>query len=160
MTLIDAATRRPIATRPLGARVRWLSNEQPYWDGQHVWTYDFPDDRLQAIAIEPREVAVARTIPDIGRGPGHSLVVLPGGKKALLNVAGDNFAQLFDARTHQEVRRLEVGPGGANFGFTCDGTQAVIALTGANAVTAIDVARLDVVERIPTGSQPTGLIVR
>jgi hypothetical protein len=110
VTLIDAATRRPIATRPLGAQVRWLSNEQTYWDGQHVWTYDFPDDRLQAIAIEPRDIAVARTIPEIGRGPGHSLVVLPGGKKALLNVAGDNLVAFLDLPAGRVEGTMKTGP--------------------------------------------------
>src|SRR5262245_61768090 len=42
VTLIDAATRTVKDTKPLNAQVRWLSNEQTYWDGQLVWTYDFP----------------------------------------------------------------------------------------------------------------------
>ena len=71
VTLIDAATRQVRETRPLGAQVRWLSNIQPHWDGQYVWTYDFPDNRLQAIPIDPQTIVVARTVADIGhRGPG------------------------------------------------------------------------------------------
>jgi hypothetical protein len=27
--------------------------EQTYWDGARVWTYDFPNNQLQAIAIDP-----------------------------------------------------------------------------------------------------------
>ena len=37
VALIDAATQQVRETRPLGAAVRWLSNEQRYWDGQN-WT--------------------------------------------------------------------------------------------------------------------------
>lgn len=96
VTLVDAATRQPIGTRPLGAQVRWLSNEQTYWDGQQIWTYDFPDNKLQAIAIDPAKLEVARKIEGIGTGPGHSLVVLPGGKKAAVNVAGDNVIAFLD----------------------------------------------------------------
>ena len=66
VTLIDAAARQARETRPLGAAVRFLSNEQTYWDGQLVWTYDFPGNKLQAIGIDPRSVTVARTIPDLG----------------------------------------------------------------------------------------------
>ena len=96
VTLIDAADRRVRETRPLGAAVRWLSDEQTYWDGARIWTYDFPNDQVQAIAIDPRQVAITRTIAGLGKGPGHSLVVLPDRKKAAVNVAGDNLIAFLD----------------------------------------------------------------
>ena len=67
-----------------------------YWDGARIWTYDFPKDQVQAIAIDPRQVAVTKTIAGLGKGPGHSLVVLPGKKKAAVNVAGDNLIAFID----------------------------------------------------------------
>jgi WD40 repeat protein len=287
VTLIDAAARQTRETRQLGSAVRWLSNEQSYWDGQLVWTYDFPDNKLQAIGIDPRNVAVTRTIPDLGNGPGHSLMLLPDKKTAAINVAGDNliavvdvasgqimrkvptgkfpcdlhftpdgrfaytperdqdtvsmfdtrtwelvktvnfpqgsqpfmlrvspdgtevwvqtgkadtnvvlnaadlatlatlptgkgpvtnawtpdarysvvtnsgdtFASVFDARTYKEVARLAVGQGGANIGFTRDGATGFMAVTGANAVAVIDMAKLNVVSQLKAGTQPQGLIV-
>ena len=96
VTLIDVANRQVRETRPLGASVRWLSNEQTYWDGARIWTYDFPDDQVQAIAIDPKQVAVTKTIAGLGKGPGHSLVVLPDKKKAAVNVAGDNLIAFLD----------------------------------------------------------------
>ena len=96
VTLIDVADRKVRETRPLGAAVRWLSNEQTYWDGSRIWTYDFPNDQLQAIAIDPKQVAVTKTIAGLGKGPGHSLVVLPDRKKAAVNVAGDNVIAFLD----------------------------------------------------------------
>jgi YVTN family beta-propeller protein len=96
VTLIDVASRQVRETRPLGASVRWLSNEQTYWDGTRIWTYDFPNDQVQAIAIDPRQIAVTRTIAGLGKGPGHSLVVLPDKKKAAVNVAGDNVIAFLD----------------------------------------------------------------
>jgi DNA-binding beta-propeller fold protein YncE len=99
VTLIDAASRQARETKPLGAQVRWLSNQQTFWDGSRVWTYDFPNNRLQAIAIDPKAVAVTTSIDEIGTGPGHSLVVLPGGRRAAVNVAGDNVIALLDLPT-------------------------------------------------------------
>ena len=96
VTLIDVANRQARETRPLGASVRWLSNEQTYWDGARIWTYDFPNDQVQAIAIDPKQVAVTRTIAGLGKGPGHSLVVLPDRKKAAVNVAGDDVIAFLD----------------------------------------------------------------
>ena len=45
VTLIDVANRQVRETRPLGVSVRWLSNEQTYWDGARIWTYDFPNNQ-------------------------------------------------------------------------------------------------------------------
>jgi YVTN family beta-propeller protein len=109
VTLIDAASRQVRATRPLGASVRWLSNEQTYWDGQRIWTYDFPNDQVQAIAIDPKQVAVTRTIAGLGKGPGHSLVVLPDKKKAAINVAGDNLIAFLDLEAGQVDSTLKTG---------------------------------------------------
>ena len=109
VTLIDAASRRVRETRPLGASVRWLSNEQTYWDGSRIWTYDFPGDQVQAIAIDPRQVAVTRTIAGIGKGPGHSLMVLPDRKTAAINVAGDNLIAFLDLQAGQVAATVKTG---------------------------------------------------
>jgi len=63
VTLIDVAAQKVRETRPLGASIRWLSNEQTYWDGARIWTYDFPNDQLQAIAIDPKQVAIDPETP-------------------------------------------------------------------------------------------------
>jgi YVTN family beta-propeller protein len=109
VTLIDAVSRQVRATRPLGASVRWLSNEQTYWDGSRIWTYDFPDNKVQAIAIDPKQVAVTRTITGLGKGPGHSLVVLPDKKKAAINVAGDDLIAFLDLEAGQVESTLKTG---------------------------------------------------
>jgi len=109
VTLIDAASRQVRETRPLGASVRWLSNEQTYWDGGRIWTYDFPNNLVQAIAIDPKQVAVTKTIAGLGKGPGHSLVVLPDKKKAAVNVAGDNLIAFLDLEAGQVDSTLKTG---------------------------------------------------
>lgn len=109
VTLIDVASRQVRETRPLGSSVRWLSNEQTYWDGARIWTYDFPNDQVQAIAIDPKLVAVTKTIPGLGKGPGHSLVVLPDRKKAAINVAGDNLIAFLDLEHGQVDSTLTTG---------------------------------------------------
>src|SRR2546429_9854428 len=60
------------------------------------WTYNLPNDQSQATAIYPMQVAVTKTIAGLGKGPGHSLVVLPNKKKAAINVAGDNLIAILD----------------------------------------------------------------
>ena len=109
VTLIDVANCQVRETRPLGASVRWLSNEQTYWDGARIWTYDFPNDQVQAIAIDPRQVAITRTIAGLGKGPGHSLVVLPDKKRAAVNVAGDNLIAFLDIEHGSVDATLQTG---------------------------------------------------
>jgi DNA-binding beta-propeller fold protein YncE len=109
VTLFDVASRQVLETRPLGATVRWLSNEQRFWDGRHIWTYDFPGDRVQAIAIDPRTMSVARTIPTGGRGPAHSLVLTPDRGTAWVNLAGEDVLAVIHLDSGQLAAQVKTG---------------------------------------------------
>jgi DNA-binding beta-propeller fold protein YncE len=156
VTLIDAAARVARETRPLGAAVRWLSNEQTYWDGQLVWTYDFPDNKLQAIGIDPRGVAVTKTIPELGNGPGHSLMLLPDRKTAAINVAGDNVIAVIDVASGQIIRKVPTGKFPCDLHFTPDGRFAYTPERDGDTVSMFDTRTWDLVKTVnfPAGSQP------
>ena len=109
VTLFDPVTHQVLRTEPLGAAVRWLSNEQQYWDGQYVWTYDFPEDRVQAIAIDPEAVTVARILPTGGTGPAHSLMLSPDRATAWVNVAGDDSLAVLDLALGEVVDNVPTG---------------------------------------------------
>ena len=109
VTIFDPVTHQVLATEPLGAAVRWLSNEQRYWDGQYVWTYDFPEDRVQAIAIDPEVVSVARTLPTGGTGPAHSLMLTPDRTTAWVNVAGGDSLAVLDLVSGEVVDIVTTG---------------------------------------------------
>ena len=109
VTLFDPAALRPLGTKPLGATVRWLSNQQRFWDGRHVWTYDFPDDRVVALAVDPVTMAVARTLPTGGAGPAHSLMLTPDRATAWVNVAGDDLLAVLDLASGEVVAQVATG---------------------------------------------------
>jgi hypothetical protein len=109
VTLFDPVTRTVFGTEPLGAVVRWLSNEQRFWDGRHLWTYDFPEDDVQAIAIDPLAVRVARRLPTGGAGPAHSLMLTPDRRSAWVNVAGGDFLAVFDIDSGELVAEVKTG---------------------------------------------------
>ena len=109
VTLFDPATATVLATRPLSAVVRWLSNEQRYWDGQYLWTYDFPDNAVQAIAVDPRAITVARSLATGGEGPAHSLMLTPDRSTAWVNVAGSNYVAVLDLGTGEVVDEVKTG---------------------------------------------------
>ena len=109
VTIFDPVTHQVLATEPLGAAVRWLSNEQRFWDGQYVWTYDFPEDRVQAIAIDPEVVSIARTLPTGGIGPAHSLMLTPDRTTAWVNVAGDDSLAVLDLDSGEVIETVTTG---------------------------------------------------
>jgi DNA-binding beta-propeller fold protein YncE len=84
----------------------------------------------------------------------------PDRRYSLVTNGQDTFAQIFDARTFMEVKRLTIGRGGSNIGFSRDGRSAFIAVRGANEVAVIDIAKLALASRIKAGTEPQGLIVR
>lgn len=156
VTLIDAASRQARETRPLGSAVRWLSNEQSYWDGQSVWTYDFPNNELQVIAIDPRQVAVTKTIPNIGTGPGHSLMLLPDGKTAAINVAGDNQIAVIDVASGEVTQTLATGKFPCDLHFIPGMRYAFTPERDQDTVSMIDMQTWQIVKTVkfPDGSQP------
>lgn len=109
VSIIDSATHKVLSTRPLGAAVRWLSNEQRYWDGQHVWSYDFPGNKLVAIAIDPKAMKVVTTIDTGTTGPGHSLMLTPDKQTALLNAAGSNVINVIDVAKGTVTDKIDTG---------------------------------------------------
>ncbi len=109
VTLFDPATNEVTGSRPTNAVVRWLSNEQHYWDGESIWTYDFPGNELQAIAINPESFEVLQRVPVDGAGPGHSFVLSSDGGRGFLNSAGSDFVAVVDPRAGEVIERVEMG---------------------------------------------------
>jgi YVTN family beta-propeller protein len=109
VTIVDPATNTVVATRPLGASIRWLSNEQRYWDGQSVWTYDYPNNQLTALAIDPKQIKVVRRIDTGTSGPAHSLMLTPDLSTALLNAAGSDLIDVIDLKSGQVTDKIATG---------------------------------------------------
>jgi glutamine cyclotransferase len=89
--------------------VRWLSNEQHYFDGERIWTYDYPDGEVQAIAIDPETFKVTKQVPVGGVGPGHSFVLTPDNKRGFVNCAGSDFLAVVDPVASEVIGRVETG---------------------------------------------------
>jgi hypothetical protein len=109
VTLFDPAANEVTGSRPTNAVVRWLSNEQHYWDGESVWTYDFPEGEVRAIALDPETFQVTREVPVGGDGPGHSFVLAPDGRRGFVNSAGSDFLAVVDTAAGEVIERVEMG---------------------------------------------------
>jgi DNA-binding beta-propeller fold protein YncE len=109
VTVFDPASRRVLDTRPLGVTVRWLSNEQRYWDGRDIWTYDFPDNRVVVVAIDPRAVAVRTRVETGAAGPAHSVMLTNDRREAWVNAAGSNELLIIDRGSGRIDGRIATG---------------------------------------------------
>src|SRR5262249_56584607 len=100
----------------------------------------------------------ARTTEPTGNEPVTNAWT-PDRRYSIVTNGQDTIAQLFDARTFKELKRLTIGPGGTNIGFSKDGKTAFIAVTGANTVAVIDLPKWALEMQIKAGKEPQRLIV-
>jgi len=125
-------------------------------DGKEVWVQTA--DANTNVVLDASDLAVLST-QSTGKQPVTNAWTRDRRYSVVTN-GQDTFAQIFDARSFKEVKRLTIGQGGANIGFSKDGKTAFIAVRGANEVAVIDMENLALVSRIRAGKEPQGLIVR
>jgi DNA-binding beta-propeller fold protein YncE len=150
-----------MANRKLIRTVSFPAHSKPHMlrvspDGKEVWVQTA--DANTNVVLNADDLSVLATEPT-GKYPVTNAWT-PDRRYSIVTHGQDIFAQIFDAKTFKEVKRLNVGQGGSNVGFSKDGKSAFIAVTGANAVAVIDVERLALASEIKAGKAPQGLIVR
>src|SRR5215470_3280436 len=107
-------------------------------DGKEVWVQT--GEANTNVVLDAADLTVLATQPT-GKQPVTNAWT-PDRRYSVVTNGQDTFAQLFDARTFKEVKRLTIGLGGTNIGFSKDGRTAFIAVRGANEVAVIDLATL------------------
>ena len=150
-----------MASRRLVKTVSFPARSKPHMlrvspDGKEVWVQTAETNTN--VVLDASDLSVLSTEPT-GKQPVTNAWTRDR-RYSILTNGQDTFAQIFDARTFKEVKRLTIGEGGANIGFSRDGRTAFIAVRGANDVAVIDVGTLALASRIRAGTEPQGLIVR
>lgn len=156
ITFFNARTLGVIDTKPLDATVRWLSNEQSFWDGKHIWTYDFPDNTVEALAISPVDASITARHSTGGNGPSHSLMLSSDSQQAWLNIAGDNQITVLSTGTGEIVSQIATGAFPCDIHFTPDGRWGFTPERDQDTVSRIDLASgaIDRTVDFPEGSRP------
>lgn len=149
-----------MTTRAVVRTVAFPAGSRPYMlrvsrDGREVWVQTAASNANVVLNADDLSVLASETV---GRAPVTNAFT-PDGRLSFVTHGNDTFASVLDTRTYKEIKRLEVGQNNQNIGFTRDGRTAFIAVTGANTVAVVDVARLEVIAQVPAGTQPFGLIV-
>ena len=150
-----------MTSRKLVKTVAFPARSKPHMlrvspDGREVWVQTVAANTNVVLSAD--DLSVLSTKPT-GKAPVTNAWT-PDRRYSIITNTEDMVAHIVDARTFKELKRLTIGLGGSNIGFTKDGKTAFIAVRGTNSVAVIDVEKFAVVGHIKAGQEPQGLIVR
>jgi len=122
-------------------------------DGRELWTSSADDGSIAIIDLSSKRLTAKLDAKAVGA---NRLKFTPDGKQVLISSlrTGDLF--IYDAGTHQQLKRLNIGRGGAGILMDTDGSRAFIGCTPDNYVAVIDLRTLEVAGHINLGG-PDGL---
>ncbi len=118
-----------------------------------------PDHRtLAVVSIGSNSVSFIDTstnavshVTYIGRSP-HEAFYTPDGKEVWVTVRGENYVSVIDAATYEEKTRIVVPPGPGMQIFSPDGKYAYVCSSFTPETVVINVARRQIVGRVPQAS--------
>ncbi|WNG30013.1 YncE family protein [Cystobacter fuscus] len=121
-------------------------------DGQELWTAS-PGGALSIINLAAKKVTatVAAKLPGA-----HRLMFTPDGKRVLIVSVRTGELVIYDARARKEIKRLNIGHGGAML-MDAEGARAFVSCPPDNDVAVIDLKTLEVTGRLDVGGRPDGL---
>jgi YVTN family beta-propeller protein len=123
-------------------------------DDKEVWVANAGDGTVSVI-----DVATSKVIHTFNVHAKHSnrLKFTLDGKLVLISDPGTGELIVVDAATRKVIKQLDAGRGPGGILIAPGGALAYVALAGDNAVAIIDLLKLEIAGRIPTGQGPDGL---
>lgn len=114
-------------------------------DGRELWAAGADDGTISIIDIAAKKLTIQIDAKAIGA---NRLKFTPDGKRVLVSSlrTGDLF--IYDAVSHQELKRISTGHGAAGILVDDDGSRAFIGCTGDNYVAIVDLKTLTVTAHI------------
>jgi YVTN family beta-propeller protein len=121
VSVIDLNTRKLIATRDVGLRIRWFSSR--FFDGKRVWAVDGDPNKAEIVVFDPWTLKTLKRIP-FGKGPSFSVELAPDRRFAITAAAGSDEVVVIDTSTYGIVRRIPVGRFPCDLTLSADGSLA------------------------------------
>ena len=123
-------------------------------DDKQVWAANSGDGTVSVI-----DTATSKVTHTFNVHTKHSnrLKFTNDGKLVLISDPATDELMVVDAATKKIVKQLNVGRGPGGILIAPGGERAYVALAGDNAVAVIDLHKLEIAERIPTGPGPDGM---
>ncbi len=123
-------------------------------DGRELWTANAEDGTLSVVDIATKSVTSTLDAKIFGA---NRLKFTPDGRLVLISSLRDGNLVIYDAGSHKEFKRVNIGHGAAGILMDPDGTRAFIACSPDNYVTILDLRSLVVTGRLDVGGEPDGL---
>ena len=126
-------------------------------DGKQLWVANAQDGTVTIIDVATKKAL--QTFPVPVRG--NRLKITPDGAQVLVSgmASGQSKANvvILDFATHKEVKTFDLGGGSAGILIVPDGSRAYVAVSAKDYVAAIDLRKMEVTGKLPTGKGPDGL---
>jgi YVTN family beta-propeller protein len=126
-------------------------------DGKQLWVANAQDGTVTIIDVAVKKAL--QTFPVPVRG--NRLKITPDGAQVLVSgmASGQSKANvvILDLATHKEVKTFDLGGGSAGILIVPDSSRAYVAVSAKDYVAAIDLKKMEVAGKLPTGRGPDGL---
>jgi len=126
-------------------------------DGRELWTAHSRDGGVSVVDTATGKVTQAF---DIGTKRSNRLHFTLDGRLVLVSDLDAGEVIVIEAASRKIVKRLAVGRAPSGILMVPDGSRALVALTGENALAVVDLRTLAVTGRIATGAGPDGMAWR
>ena len=123
-------------------------------NGKQLWTAASDDGTISVIDLGTKKVIDRIDAKVLGA---NRLEFTPDGKLVLISSLRNGDIVVYDAASHKEVKKVNIGHGAAGILMDPDGSRAFIGCTADNYVAVIDLKKLEVIGHIDVGGGPDGL---
>ena len=123
-------------------------------DSSELWTASSEDGTISIIDLVAKKLAAKIDAKVSGA---NRLKFTPDGKLVFISSLQSGDLTIYDAKSHKEIKRLNIGHGAAGILMDADGSRAFVACTADNYVAVVDLKTLEVTGHIDVGGGPDGL---
>lgn len=123
-------------------------------DSTELWTAAAEDGTLFIIDLHAKKVSAKIDAKLFGA---NRLKFTPDGKLVFISSLGSGDLVIYDAKTHAEVKKVNIGHGAAGILMDSNGSRAFVACSPDNYIAVIDLKTLEIIGHIDVGGEPDGL---
>jgi len=123
-------------------------------DGREIWTAAADDGVISIIDTASRKVSSTIDAKIVGA---NRLKFTPDGKYVFISSLRNGDLFIYDATSHKELKRLNIGHGAAGILMDPDGSRAFVACTGDNYIAVVNLKTLELTGQLIDIGGPDGM---
>lgn len=123
-------------------------------DGAELWAAASDNGKIYIINTALKKIEKTIDAEVVGA---NRLQFTPDGKRVLITSLRSGALSIFDAKTHKEVTKINIGHGAAGIMIDPNGSRAFVACSPDNYIAVVDLKTFKVTGHINVGKNPDGL---